>query len=523
MSFLATVSTIESLKQPHVSLSDAGIQLSYENAAICNDVYLTLNAQCMQFGVIQNGCTLTIAHRLADAFIAALGANQTGLKDLIDLFYIENSVDRARLLAYESRDLSIPKQHLPDELLSIEHMALGPRPNQLLAKLKINIPSIPIDSGSNHTNSTTASRVTFILDNSGSMNGARIEMLKSAINNTLPQLPESTLISIYFYNNTVQTIMENKRCNDIGPADYIAISSIRAGGRTNIASAIEPIIENLRAQNVFNNPSDFENLTMVWLTDGDDDRVGSANDLAQLFLQYNCPILPRLIAVGVGDYNTAVLNGVAQDIRFKSNLMLHIENPDQTNKLFQVISHNVGIVRRRVILAIDVDNQTIHEDLATMQTGQSKTILMEIPCSTSDTNQHISCRILLDDDIYQRSIDISAASNSQNPDLLVAYYEQVKTKVSLAMFNAPDAAKAMRALAVVSIPAHVSDNRLRELRRWFLSESSLKTLCNENFKTSSLLKHQGLFSPPPEFSQQAEFSNSLQMSYSDNFYMTSFN
>lgn len=521
MSLSTIIANIEQLTQPNVSITNAGITLTYSSDTTCDIVFSTLHTQYAAFDVAKNGASLIIAHRTICLFLAALGANPTGLNDLIDLFYLENRLDRAKFLANESRDPSIQKQHLPNELLSIEQMALGPRPNQLIAKLNITIPTPVTHSMALRSHQQATSRVTFMLDNSGSMGsqgyrdtGSRIEMLKNALINTLPQLPPNTLISIYFYNSTVQAIMENKRREDLSQEDYDAISRVQAGGGTRVSAVIPPLINNLINENVFNTPADFENLTVIWLTDGEDDNVYSANDLAQLFIQHNCPTIPRLIAVGVGQYNPTVLNGVAQDVRFKSNLMLHIADPGETHKLFQLISHNVGIVRKRIILAIDTDNETLYEDLGTMQEGQCKSLLLEIPCRIDSPNPQISCRLLLDNDLYQRPINISTTSIERNMDLLVAYFEQIKVKITSAMFTAPTAAQAMKQLALRSIPAHVSDKRLQKLREWFLSKSTLKTFCNDEFNNPSYLINHGVFAPQNETFSQAAFSDSLQIAYS---------
>lgn len=515
MSLSTIIANIEPLIEPNISITNAGMTLTYSSATACDAIFSTLQTQCADFAVAKNNATLIIAHRNICAFLVELGANPTGLNDLIDLFYLENRLDRAKLLANESRDSSISKQHLPNELLNIEQIALGPRPNQLIAKLNITIPTTVTHSMVLRSHQQTTSRVTFMLDNSGSMNsGGRIEMLKNALINTLPQLPSNTLISIYFYNSTVQTIMENKRCADLAQEDYEAISCVQAGGGTRVCAVIPLLINNLIDQNVFNTPADFENLTIIWLTDGDDENVCSVNDLAQLFIQHHCSTIPRLIAVGVGQYNPTVLNGVAQDIRFKSNLMLHIAEPGETHKLFQLISHNVGIVRKRVILAIDTNNETLYEDLGTMQEGQNKSLLLEIPCRMDDPTPIISCRLLLDNDLYQRPINISTASIERNMDLLIAYFEQIKIKITSAMFTAPTAAQAMKKLALRSIPAQVSNKRLQTLREWFLSKSTLKTFCHEEFNNHSYLMNHGVFAPQNETFSQAAFSDSLQIAYS---------
>ncbi len=504
------LSNVGSLNNPFISLTQEGLILSYQDPILYTKTIDTLSELNLLNEFLKNETSLIIPHMKLYSVLMRLGVNRLGLDDSINSFYLNNNLDKAQCLAYESRH-SVITHALPEEFMSIKQLGLGPRPNQLLAKIALQLPRVEVTE-----TLSSASRVTFILDRSGSMGfDGRMNMLKPAVINTLERIKQAnpdTIISIYFYDDRVDTILENQAASSITSVDYERISNISSRGGTRISTAIKPIVDNMRAQGLLDNAEQFKNLTMVWLTDGEDDSISTSDQLANLFMTYGCEAMPQLIAVGIGQYNQQLLNGVAEDVRFKANLMFHIANPSQTNELFHVISQNIGRTRRQVILAIDVNEETIYKDLGVMQAGQCKMLIIELPKS----KEKITCRLILDSEIYQRVITLSSCIYATGNNLLIDYFVQLKTNIILATANNPQAAEDMKSLAYKSIPPLVRDKQLIELRQFFAPDKTNVHSFTEEYFWGGNASRNSLFhhADTCNFSQ-AMYSDAMQASYSD--------
>lgn len=490
------ISSLELLFQPTVSLNKQGLQLSYpdHNGFQLMLAFIPLSCDLSNFITDKQANTLIIPHREVFRFLLDVNANEMGLKDAIESFYLAEEAERAKLLAHESLHRLVTDKPMSNELLTFERVALGPRPNQLIADMTIKMPPAIL------ADDVVPSRVVFLLDRSGSMIGDRMNMLKPAVIGAINKLPPTTLVSVYFYNSTLMTICENTAVAAITEEHRENILNTTADDLTCISVAIKALAENIKKEGLLTDPRAFENLTVVWLTDGEDDRVKKSDDLVKLFHSNGCDAMPQLITVGVGSYNQKLLNGIAEDIRFKSNLMLHIDAPENTGKLFDMVARCVGVMRKKVIVVMEAAGRMTFEDLGVLQAGQVKKLLMEIPMPAYDANQ-VTCRLLFDEQVNVRETSLPEGFNYQNTDLLVAYFTQLQNKITLAMHTNPTAAEAMRECALISIPSTVHDRRLQALRKLFMPE-----------KSSGLTSGQGFFSPMT----QASYSQSLQNQYTPN-------
>ena len=523
MTLLETINSI-GLETPIIKLDDRGVSLHYADKSMYDRVMLVLSGVRSLSDFVQimpDSNTLLIQHFQLSAFLLQLSAIEMGLNDAIESFYLDNQVDRAAFLAQESISASARAQAMPDDMLSIESVALSPMPKQLLAKIKIKMPDISAGT------STQPSRVVFLLDRSESMNDdGRMEMLKPAVLHSIDQLSPDTLVSVYFYNDTVETLFESKRVCDISALDRHRILSVEACYSTDISCAIEKLLSTMKAEQLIHNNDAFENLTLVWLTDGQDNEIHESADLVKLFQAGGCLDMPRLIAVGIGDYNEALLNGVAEEVRFKSNLMLHIDSPDKTHELFQVVANNIGMMRRRIILVVDTEGKMTYQDLGIIQASQTKQLVMEMPIPR-DGVQQMTYRLLINDQIYRLDLPQPLHFNRQDKVLLIAYFTQLHDKIVLAMRNNPVAAEAMRECVLRSIPSTVHDPRLIALRNKFMPPMPVTSLLEEDLQRRlastawqdpdtqvEAMFNYRLFSPATSVIEQDLYSQALQSQYS---------
>lgn len=464
------ISSIKILGRPYLELSDKGLKLRYNNETLSRRIHLSTGFIRPKLDIYRDNSSIIISHRHISQYLLANGAHKVGLEDAIDSFYAQQNIDRAKWLATESFYSTSTDTPIPTEILTVQRVGLGPNPNQLIADLSIKIAKTTEDEA-------PPSHLVFLLDCSGSMNGDnRIGMLKRALLNTIDQLPPQTLVSVYFYNHELKTIFTNTAARDITEYDRENILMIIAKGKTDISVAIRPIVNNMQM---------LERSTIVWLTDGADDKIKHADDLTKLFENAGCLSIPQLIAVGIGDYNRELLNGVATDVRFKSNLMLHIESPVNIEKLFNLIAHFVGVVRKHVIVAMQADDKMTFQDLGMMQTNQVKHFLIETPMPLNGST-HIACRILVDEHVYFGDVSLPANFNQTNTELLINYFQHIQHKIKLNLHKNPDAAEEMRAHALASIPSMVSDRRLLALRNSFMPAQTNYCLFEEDLMDASL-------------------------------------
>ena len=109
---------------------------------------------------------------------------------------------------------------------------------------------------------------------------------------------------------------------------------------------------------------------------------------------------------------------------------------------------------------------------------------MPAPSSSGNASQ-ITCRVLIDGQVYLRDLTIPDAYKLHNTDLLVAYFTQLQDKITLAKRNNPPAAEVMQACALASIPSTVLDRRLLALRQSFIPPQTVLSLLEEDLINTS--------------------------------------
>lgn len=520
-----TLASIEPLKDSIPQLMPEGILFSFTNANAPTQLAVFLNSK--NIAATSQASALLVSHTNILPMLTSLGANELALKDDIELFYLNQKVDRAQLLAKESLELNgntLPV--IPADLLQISCTAMGPKPKQLIAEINIKMPPKEVSQAPAH--------VVFFLDRSGSMrHEGRLEMLKPAVINTIQNLSRDTLISVYFYNDDMnfyntdhsihtglETIFEAKAAELVSQEDIQRINAITAERGTNVKLAMKAMVDSMKAKGTFNDPTAYANLTVVWLTDGDDRQIKNKDTLIDYFSELGCQSMPQLIAVGMGEYKRELLNNVAEDHRFKSNLMLHISSSLQTAQLFNVVTDCIGTDRKRVILAFSANGNITFQDIGIMQADQYKKLFIELPLPASN-EPVLNCRIFIDEQILQNTITLAGNYKQQNYDLLIKYFETIKDKIIIALNNNPEAAELMRLSVIHSIPPMTKHPVLRQLRHEFLISPLLKH--HQERKISSITPNaydSSFFSPAStdssqdlEAERQKSYSASLQRGY----------
>src|SRR3990167_4015678 len=158
----AFFSTHSQLEQPKICLNLNGLCLTYDDSECALNILLLLSVQYEGLTIYQEDSSLIVPHREVHVFLQQLGVREMELNEMIDDFYMETRMDRAERLAYESRHPSVVAQVLSEERLTIEQVGCGPRPNQLLAKIKLQMLSAAAEMDG-RTQLMSPSRVTFIL------------------------------------------------------------------------------------------------------------------------------------------------------------------------------------------------------------------------------------------------------------------------------------------------------------------------------------------------------------------------
>lgn len=505
-----------------IQLTEEGLVFSFVNSLDCERIFEERGL----LRIIKHDLKVIVAHAHIPHFLLHLGAEPMGLTDVIEGYYLDNMQDRSFYLAKES--MRLDAYALPMSDVHFESFGLGPQTAQMLGKVTIHLPE------THSVEVPCVSRVVFMLDRSGSMdNHNRLIMVKQALLDALDRLPADTLVSIYFYDDELLTFTEDMPISAFSPKLRRDINDVVAGRSTYVEVAVKGLLTHLDKCGVMHNPQEFKNLTVVWLTDGEDGSVKNSDEFAHLFLKQHdgLPLLtelPRLIVMGIGSYNETLLNGVAQDHRFKTNLMLHINSPDETGRLFQVVSQNVGFIQKRVILAISVDDVITYQDLNYMKSHEHKSLIIEInlpPHKTPSMVNDIVVSLIVDEQMYRQSINLSHFPHRHIEDtvLLKSYYLQCKNRYVVAKVNAPLDAEKIRDMILQFIPSHTVDKDLRAIRHFFHTYGNNVSDKKRSLRVADMDAHHwatpaygvagmGLFSMPT----QADYSHSLVIDYSQN-------
>ena len=104
--------------------------------------------------------------------------------------------------------------------------------------------------------------ISFVLDNSTSMNGARMDILKSATKAIIQELDEDDIISVISFNDRAEVLLSSQSHPPIAHVES-SINSLFAEGGTEIFQGLEAAFEEIRK----NSPFDYVN-HIILITDG---------------------------------------------------------------------------------------------------------------------------------------------------------------------------------------------------------------------------------------------------------------
>jgi Ca-activated chloride channel family protein len=175
-----------------------------------------------------------------------------------------------------------------------------------------------------------AKDVIFVMDNSGSMQGEKIEQAKDALRFCVNTLKERDRFEIISFNSTIQSFQGELQwagTDEIENARYF-INNLNASGGTNINEAL------LRALNM-KREQDQRPFSVVFLTDGlPTEGVSDIKDIIQNVKKVNTQQV-RIFNFGVGyDVNTFLLDKLAEDTHGSSNYVKPGENIEQEVSTF---------------------------------------------------------------------------------------------------------------------------------------------------------------------------------------------
>ncbi len=175
-----------------------------------------------------------------------------------------------------------------------------------------------------------AKDVIFVIDNSGSMQGEKIEQAKDALRFCVNTLKERDRFEIISFNSTIQSFQGELRragIDEIENARYF-IDNLTASGGTNINEALLRALEMKRER-------DQRPASVVFLTDGlPTEGESDIKDIIQNVKDVNTQQV-RIFNFGVGyDVNTFLLDKLAEDTHGSSNYVKPAENIEQEVSTF---------------------------------------------------------------------------------------------------------------------------------------------------------------------------------------------
>lgn len=465
------IDSIAILNQPDILLSEDGVVLSYPTADACALVLANIQEQLASIPYQQMNHQLVIPDYYLPIFLQRFGFDRHQLSIDMDLFYIDHHEDKLIRMARSFPPVE-QRQPIDSQILQIGSIYRGLTPHNALAEISLTIPDEFKDT-------SEPPRVIFMLDCSFSMgHDQKMEMLTQAVIEAIERFSASTRVSVYFYGSRSTPLLVNKAQRDISAEDFRKIREMKTHGNTEIKRCITSVVADLKQQKIFNDPVAYANLTLVWLTDGEDEEVVCAEDFAQAFIDEGCQLWPHLITVGIGQYHTDLLNAVTADARFQTNLMLHIDTPENTSQLFQVVAHNVGVRRRHVGVVIEVNDKMVTEDLGAMQTLMTKHWVMEIPKPESPSTT-IYFNVIIDQVLFTWSMHVASMerldpagnlevwSLVENRPIIHAYLEQTLQKTMIALKAEPELGMAIRRHVLRCTHAMNDDLNMELLRAQF--------------------------------------------------------
>ncbi|MBA3947692.1 MAG: VWA domain-containing protein [Herpetosiphonaceae bacterium] len=170
----------------------------------------------------------------------------------------------------------------------------------------------------------TAINFCMVLDRSGSMDGAKMDNLKKAVQTVIETLSPQDTVAVVVFDETAETIVPATLA-DNKVALSNRVEAIRVQGGTAMSTGLEAGLEEIRKHLAPDRPS-----TLLLLTDGqtwgDEDRCRElANELAQASV--------RVTALGLGDeWNEKLLDDLAAATKGTSD---YIADPSKIGSYFQ--------------------------------------------------------------------------------------------------------------------------------------------------------------------------------------------
>jgi len=159
-----------------------------------------------------------------------------------------------------------------------------------------------------------------VLDVSGSMQGAKIQQVQSAVRFITDQARETDRISIVTFNSQSARILRLRKMDTIGKSDAeAAIASLRASGGTSIGAGLNTAIRVMEERRQRNTVS-----ALLLLTDGIDGSVRSQiPGLVSRVTAAEC----SLYCFGFGaDHDAALLSSISEQARTPFTFVENVEN-----------------------------------------------------------------------------------------------------------------------------------------------------------------------------------------------------
>jgi len=147
----------------------------------------------------------------------------------------------------------------------------------------------------------------FVVDRSGSMEGARLDAARSAIMDTVPRLAETDWISVVAFDHHAQVVVPMQQVRGANRADIVnQVRSLRSGGNTNIEAGFNLAVSQARLA-----PRGVE-ANVILLSDGQaNSGIKSPAELGQLAARaVEHFVTTTTIGIGIG-YDENLLDAMA--------------------------------------------------------------------------------------------------------------------------------------------------------------------------------------------------------------------